>query len=144
MIQSPYTIRLKPAGTETQLVLVAAGGWLENLPTFEAAQVVFETDGVSLNHAFFRPLGGVTVTINFAVEHDHGDLAAALDAFLDAELIDETSLLEIDGELSFLPEGGGDATIFAEAAVRVITPELPDTATATTLRVYQILTTLPQ
>lgn len=136
-IQSPYAITLTPAGGAT-LTLVPEGGWLEALPVIEASQGVFESDGVNLGAAFFRPLAGVAVTISFTTEEDHEDLAAALDAFLGADAEDALSVLGISGELRI----GGYAA-FADAVVTAVTPELPGGEAATTTRAYTARTSIP-
>jgi hypothetical protein len=140
MIQSPYTITLVTAGEVTPIVLVAAGGWLDALPVFEASQELFESDGVTLGDAFFRPMGGVTVTLTLAVEADHDDLLEALEAFLEE---DATTLQTADTLLHFTPQGGGAATVFSDVAVTVQTTDLPSGPTSTTLRTITLLTTLP-
>lgn len=136
-IQSPYAITLTPAGGDP-IVLVAAAGWLVALPVFEASQGLFESDGVNLGAAFFRPLAGVVVTISFTTEEDHEDLAAALDAFLAADVVEGVSMLQISGLLTI-----GDICQFADAVVRIVTPDLPSGPAATTTRVFTIITSIP-
>lgn len=135
-IQSPYSIVLTPAGGEP-VTLVEAGGWLAELPAFEASQDLFETDGVLLADAFFRPLGNVAVSIEFTTEEDLADLATVLTAFLAADDSPAGSLLQMSGALAV----GG--TEFAAAVVTVITPDLPSGAAATLTRVFSIKTSLP-
>lgn len=141
-IQSPYTISLTPDGSGAPLTIVAAGGWLESLPTFEAEQGLFESDGSGLGLGFFRPLGGVTVAIQLVLEDDKANLLTALEAFLNADLSGAINLLEISGVLTFTPAVGA-ATVFGEAVVSIITPGLPAYSTATVTRQISIQTTLP-
>ncbi len=136
-IQSPYSITLTPA-VGAAITLVEAGGWLEALPAFDASQGLFESDGVQLGAAFFRPLGNVAVGISFATEEDHEDLAAALDAFLAADVVDDTSVLTISGLLVI-----GDICQFADAVVTLVTPDLPSGRAATTTRVFTVRASLP-
>jgi hypothetical protein len=136
-IQSPYAMTLTPAGGAT-ITLVEAGGWLAELPVFEASQGLFESDGVYLGNSFFRPLAGVVVTITFTTEEDHEDLAAALDAFLAADVVGGVSVLQISGLLTI-----GDFGECADAVVRIVTPDLPSGAAATTTRVFTVITSIP-
>lgn len=142
MIQSPYTISLTPTGTATPIPLVTAGGWLDALPAFEASQDLFESDGVTLATAHFRPLGGVLVSITLVVETEHANHLAALDAFLEPDG-GATDLLTVDGVLRFTPAGGGAATVFGQAVIQIDGSELPSGPTSTTLRTITILTILP-
>ena len=137
MIQSPYSITLTPDGG-TAAVLVAEGGWLDGLPTFEASQDLFESDGVQLAHGFFRPLGNAEVIIQITVEADHATLVHGLEALLDADLADAASLLQVGGTLTFTPAGGGAATEFPDAVITAITPDLPSGPSATTVRTISI------
>lgn len=136
--QSAYAISYTPAGGSA-ILLVDVGGWLAEAPVFEAVQGVFETDGVSLGNAFFRPLGGVVVSIRFAVEIDQADLLSALDAFLDSV---EGSELQTGGTLILTPASGTVIT-FADAVISVITPDLPSWVTSSTTRVYQVKASIP-
>lgn len=142
MIQSPYTITLTPAGSMTPITLVAAGGWLAELPVWEASQGLFESDGVNLGQGYFRPLGGVVVIISFSVEAEHADLVTALEAFLDAGTVGADDLLQISGAVTFTPPAG-PATVFGEAVATAVTPDLPSGPTATTTQAFTIQTTLP-
>jgi len=136
-IQSPCAIILTPPGGAA-ITLVDAGGWLAALPVFDATQGLFESDGVQLGAAFFRPLGNVAVTITFTTEEDHADLAAALDAFLGADVVGGVSVLQVSGLLTI-----GDFAECADAVVHVVTPDLPSGAAATTTRVFTIITSIP-
>jgi hypothetical protein len=137
-IQSPYAITLTPPGGGA-ITLVAAGGWLTALPAFDASQAVFESDGILLGNAFFRPLGNVAVTITFTTEEDHEDLLALLNEFLDADGIGSASVLTLSGLLTM-----GDIAEFADAVVSVVTPDLPGgTGAATITRVYTVQTSIP-
>lgn len=142
-IQSPFLISVTPAGG-SPIVLVPVGGWLAELPNFNARQDLFESEGVNLTNAFFRPLGGVTVSIQFTVEIDHADLLEALEAFLDAGTDGATDLLQVTGSVSFDPPGVTPPTVFSTAVVTAATPALPSEPTATTTCTFQILTTLPE
>ncbi len=142
MIQSPYSIALTPDGG-TAAVLVAAGGWLDALPTFDAAQDLFEADGVLLAHGFFRPLGNAEVSIQLTAEADHATLLNSLESLLDADMAGATNLLQAGGTLTFTPAGGGAATVFPDAVVTVVTPDLPSGPDATTLRTFSIRAGLP-
>jgi hypothetical protein len=141
-LQSPATITLTPTGSPTPLVLVAVGDWLTELPSWEAKQGLFESDGVSLGNAFFRPLGGVVVTLQLALETDAADTATALTNLLDADDISGTSLLAISGVLTISPPSG-PPVIFADAVVTAVTPDLPSGTAATLTRELTIQTTLP-
>lgn len=136
--QSSHAIIYTPAGGGA-ILLVAVGGWLAEAPAFEAEQGLFEADGVDLSNVFFRPLGGVAVTITFTVEIDQSDLLTALDAFLDSI---ETSELQTGGTLDFVPEAGQTIT-FADAVITSITPDLPSGATSSTTRAYQVKASIP-
>lgn len=142
MIQSPYTITLTPAGGPA-IELVAAGGWLAQLPDFSASQDLFETDGIMLAHGFFRPLGAVAVSIQLAVEREHADLLEALEAFLDASGIGAGDLLQISGALTFIPDDGSAPDTFTDAVVSLVTPDLPSGPSSTTIRDFSIKTSLP-
>lgn len=136
-IQSPHAIVLTPPAGAA-ITLVAAGGWLAALPVLDASQGLFESDGVNLADAFFRPLAGVAVTISFTTEEDHEDLATALDAFLAADMAGAASVLRISGMLAM-----GDGYQFADAVVTAVTPDLPSGPAATTTRAFTVRASIP-
>lgn len=135
-IQSPYAITLTVDGY-APIPLVTAGGWLAALPALEASQDLYEADGVDLGEAFFRPLGGVAVSITFTTEVDEEDLDAAQYAFLSADRSPPGPLLKLSGVLTM----GG--TTYPDAVVTVLTPDLPSGTAATVTRKYIIKTSLP-
>lgn len=138
-IQSPHGILFQPQSGGT-ITLVAAGGWLAELPVFEAAQGLFEADGIQLAAAFFRPLGNVVVDIQFTTEVDHADLATALDVFLAPDATPGGgSLLEIRGTL-IITTGVCQCL---NAVLTTVRPELPSGAAATTRRSYHVRTSIP-
>lgn len=136
--QAPYAISYTPAGGSA-ITLVSVGGWMAEAPVFEAEQGLFETDGVSLANAFFRPLSGVVVSVRFAIETDQANLINALDAFLDSI---EGSELQTGGDLKFIPVSGALIT-FADAVITDITPDLPSWVTSSTTRTYQVKASIP-
>lgn len=131
MIQSPVSIVFTPEGGPG-IVIVAAGGWLDQLPGFDASQDLYEADGITLAHGYFRPLGNVTVECTITPEADHGDLAAALDAYLD-----DGDVLEVAGTLSV------GEWVFEDTVMTSENPDLPSGPTSTTLRSFQFKTSLP-
>lgn len=136
--QSPYAISYTPAGGSA-ITLIAVGGWLEESPVFEATQGLYESDGVQLSNAFFRPLGGVVVTVSFTVEIDQANLVNALNAMLDSITGSE---LQTGGTLTLTP-ASGTAITFADAVITAITPDLPSGPTSATTRAYQIKASIP-
>lgn len=150
MNQSPLNIRWTVPGAPAPgyLTLAAAYDWLSNPPVLEASQDLFETDGIKLSSGYFRPLGNVEVSIRFEVEEEWSTLEELQDAFLgDLEIIDGVDLLEVSGNLAFVPDGGGATTTFPDAAISSLRGELPaevgETGRATRLREFVMKTSLP-
>lgn len=79
-------IEFTPTGAASPIVLAEPGDWLAELPVFEAAQGMFEAEGVDSYHDHFQPLGGATVTISLVLEEDDADQLAMLDGHLSAAL----------------------------------------------------------
>lgn len=139
MIQSPCKIEFVPEGG-TATVLADFGAWLVQLPRFAPAQRIFEADGIDAAASYFKPLGGVTVAITFAVEEDKDDFLTAADEFLAPDSAGTVPLLNRDGELVIT----GDKSVAAYPAVIArITPGLPFGPGPSTAKAYQIAAGLP-
>jgi hypothetical protein len=140
-IQSPFTITFTPVGGAA-IPLVAAGGWLAKLPVWDGQQDLYETDGVLLDNAYFRPLGGAVITMELALEWDAADHAAAQSAFLDGHTVAGVSLLHVEGALSFSSAGLAD-TVFSPAVISTRTPALPSGSVSSVVTELLIATTIP-
>lgn len=138
--QTPYGLTLTPSAGGPAIVIVAADGWIESAPVFEASQQLIESDGIKLINGFFRPLAGVSLQFVLTVEVDHADTLTAQNAFLDAG----DDLLAIDGTLVLTPNDGGAVVTFTNALVADITPSLPSGIAATTQKSFLIQTSLPE
>ncbi len=139
-IQSPFSILFRPEGSDESLVLVEAGGWLASLPVFSVEQELFEADGVTLEVAHFRPLGGAVVSFSIATELDTNNVLEAQESMID----DGDALISGTGAIIFQPDGGGDPTIFEPAAIQQRTPDLPNyDGTPVILTEWRIIAALP-
>jgi hypothetical protein len=138
-LQSPCSITFFPA-TGAHSHLVAAGGWLLAAPVFSAEQDLFEADGVLLGNAFFKPLGGALVTMEFTAEIPCADLLAAQQAHL---LEASAALCGMSGSLVITNSLGAELATVARAVILGITPDLPATEDATLSLAYVILASIP-
>jgi hypothetical protein len=142
-IQSPYHITFTPVGGAA-IPLVAVGDWLARLPAFEAQQDIYEADGVLLDYAWFRPMGGASISLTLAIEWDAADHGAAQSAFLDGATLGGVSLLHVEGTLSFQPaDEEADPTVFFPAVIHSRTPALPSGPVSSLVTELQITTTIP-
>lgn len=140
MIASPYKITFTPEGG-SERVLVYPTDWLARLPEFSGEQEIYEEDGVTLIHAFFRPLGGAVWSFVIEVA-DPSNLAVALAAHIDGGGAAE--LLDIEGELVFQPEDeDADPTVFNPAVIRQMVPELPSDDETFQVTQYHFLASIP-
>ena len=139
MIQSPCKIEFVPEGG-TAIVLADFGAWLVQLPRFAPAQRIFEAEGVDTAASYFKPLGGVTVAINFVVEGDKDDFPTAADDFLAPDGAGTVALLNSDGELVIT---GDSSAATYPAVITRITPGLPFGPGPSTAKAYQIAAGLP-
>jgi len=132
--QCPIQIEFTPRGGSSA-VLVAAGGWLAELPQIAAEQQLYEAEGVLLADGFFRPLGSAVVSFTLAIETDEATRLAAQNAF-------SAVALQGSGGLSFIAETW--RCDFPQAVISEITPALPSgTPAATLVRSLQITCGLP-
>lgn len=132
--QCPILIEFTPRGGAA-VALVPADGWLAELPQFAAEQQLYEADGVMLAEAFFRPLGGATVSFTLAIETDEATRLAAQNAF-------RAATLPGSGVLSFIAATW--RCDFPQAVLSEVTPGLPSgTPAATHTRTYQVTCGLP-
>ena len=138
-VQSPCKIEFVPEGG-TAIVLADFGAWLFQLPRFAPAQRLFEVDGVDAVTGYFKPLGGVSVAITFAVEEDKLDFPTAADEFLAPDSFGTVALLNTGGELVIT--GDSSAATYPVAFGR-ITPGLPYGPGPSTAKAYQIAAGLP-
>lgn len=139
-VQSPCEITFTPDGDDA-VVLVAVGDWLTAPPRWSVEQELYETTGVMSGNAYFQPLGGAVMTLNFETETDYETHAAALNAFSIPEMIGGVNLLEVGGELTIT--GGGMVATSATAVVTSIIPKLPSGAVSSVLRAFSIRAALP-
>ncbi len=135
--QSPCRIEFTPAGGDA-IVLVDAGGWLAELPVFDAGQRMFEKDGVEAADAYFKPLGGATVDIRFAVEIDETGQAGMLEGFLEDLLTGG----KLEGVLTI--SGDEEAATYDPAVIAAERPGLPQgVVDPTRVRAFTIQAALP-
>ena len=139
-VQSPCKIEFVPDGG-TAIVLVDAGDWLVRLPRFEPAQEMFEVPGIDAGEHYFKPLGGVAVSIILEREQPEASYPVAADAFAGVDSAGTVELLNTDGVLVIT----GESTVatYTPAIVAGITPGLPFGPEASVTKVYQILAGLP-
>jgi hypothetical protein len=134
------TITFTPAGGSSRQ-LAGAADFLARLPEFSGEQALFETDGVKLGRAFFRPLGGAVWSVVLEVEKPTS-LASALSLHIDGG--DHSDLLDVEGELSFVPTDEEESTtVFSPAVIRQIVPDLPSGEQTLLVTQYHFLATIP-
>lgn len=131
--QCPIEIAFTPRGG-SPVTLLAADGWLGDLPELAGEQSLFEADGVLTQEGFFRPLGGATVSFKLVIESDKSTLLAAQNAFIG-------NTLQASGTLSFIAT---DWRCDFQASILDTTPELPgDTGAPTLTKTLTIACGLP-
>jgi hypothetical protein len=140
-IQSPFTITFTPVGGAA-IPLVAAGDWLAKLPVWDAQQDLYESDGVLLDNAHFRPLGGAVISLALSTEWDADNHGAAQTAFLDGHTVAGVSLLHVEGALTFSSAGFAD-TVFSPAVISTRTPALPSGSVSSVITELLVTTTIP-
>ena len=140
-VQCPCKVEFIPEGG-TAIVLADAGDWLAALPRFSAAQRMFETDGISAPDAWFKPLGGVLVTIVLEVEAEPADFPEAADHFLAPDSIGTVALIQTGGALVIT--SGETVATYDPAVIGPVTPGLPSVGgVLTTTKSYRIQAGLP-
>jgi hypothetical protein len=138
MIASPCSITFTPVGGSA-VTLVSVGDDMLSLPTFEASARLYELDGVERVEGYFRPLGGVAVSI-IVEEVLESDEPHAL--FLDADKSGSQTLIGVPGMLAISSEVG--TTTFDPAVIQIIRPGLPVEFPPVLTRVFSISAELPE
>jgi hypothetical protein len=139
-IQAPYSITFTPEGGSRE-VLAGVGSWLARLPEFSGEQEIYETDGVNLEHAFFRPLGGAVWSLVVEVEKSAATYTCLAGMLAGGDLF---HLMDVEGALAFEPPDEEAApTVFSPAVIRQIIPGLPSGKETTLVTRYHILSTIP-
>lgn len=132
--QCPILIEFTPRGGAA-VALVPAGGWLSSLPVFQAAQQLYEADGVLTSEGFFRPLGGATVSFNLEIEVEDANHLSAQTAILSGDVA-------ISGALAFVADTW--RCDFSHAAILALDPGLPSgTPEPIRIRALQVTCGLP-
>ena len=123
------------------MTLAASESWITSPLRISADQNLFEVGGILAERAYFKPLGNVTVSINFETEEDMADHATALAAFAAPEIIGGVDLLACDGALVI--SSVDMVTTYQYAVIASIRPGLPSGPFSAVTRTFTIVAGLP-